>query len=300
MNIVTYNILSSELCSPSYFHMNTEEEMDKDNRFNLLTQKLRYNISQEYVICLQEVCNYFREKLILFFKDNNYHVIDNNYGSRFNGFMGVMTAFPKMKYQLLDVKFINTSLLYKHKQEFYDQTILLRGLNFLRKLTFLGEVKVETDKSVNLKKEFERTNNHFVYVKLRDSNNKEISITNIHMPCKFYHPEFMKKYIELFLEHHSSFKDENWIICGDFNSKVKDSWFVPLINLNRVDNEKDLYSCVTKTKNLTEVFKEKIDYVFHSPSLKCLRYEGYTSDETIIPSKLQGSDHYSISCKFSY
>lgn len=306
--VSTYNILSSQLCSPSHFSKTEPAHLDKDNRWTLIQRTLNKFIVDNHIICLQEVCVFFREKLTMLFENAGYAVIENSYGSRFNGFMGCMTAYPKQLYRLEEVKFINPSLLYKHEPEYHSPTILLRGLNLARSLLWMNAMSVETQQSRDTAKMFDTTNNHFIFTKFsctvdNTAARRTFSVTNLHMPCKYFTPMFMNKYVALFVDYIRAIQPDHWIICGDFNSTTSDSWFQPLTQFKMVGgdritslNDAQEYSNVSFSGG--KLFKGKIDYIFHSDSFCCHSFTGYTTSENTAPNAEQGSDHFPITAEF--
>lgn len=106
IRIVQYNILSVDLGTKFYF-MNTPTKFLKpDFRWVLLKEKLMTEIDKFSIICLQEVCLYWLEKLIPFLQEVGYITHYNNYGWKDDGYMGVLITYPN-KYKLEALKIIN-------------------------------------------------------------------------------------------------------------------------------------------------------------------------------------------------
>lgn len=121
LRVVSYNVLSSHLASPSHFNKCDPEHLDASNRFAKVIQKLKSEIRQDstatttstkegeegkkklpVVFCLQEISHDWAGKFHTFFASENYHFITGLYGKKFNGYMGIGIAFPSDKFQLLD------------------------------------------------------------------------------------------------------------------------------------------------------------------------------------------------------
>jgi 2',5'-phosphodiesterase len=88
IRVTTYNVLSSSLCSPSYFINVTDEKWCSSKyRLDGLLKKLRTEIDNKAIICLQEVSLAWTGKLHSFLDSNDYTFVVSNYGTRFNGFV---------------------------------------------------------------------------------------------------------------------------------------------------------------------------------------------------------------------
>src|SRR3989304_8058169 len=104
INIFTYNILSSNLASPTHFTKCNPEYLDAVNRIGKLKELLTPEIKDDSIICLQEVSRHQEEELQPFFQQNNYTFITSLYGKADNGYMGVGIAFSNKKFCLQVVK----------------------------------------------------------------------------------------------------------------------------------------------------------------------------------------------------
>lgn len=109
INICTYNVLSSSLSSPSFFHHCDPDHANADKRFNLIIRKLRLMMDMEYIITLQEVSLLWESRFIPWFLSHGYMYIGRGYGHKFNGYMGVAIAFPMNKYTLEDCSIVNVA-----------------------------------------------------------------------------------------------------------------------------------------------------------------------------------------------
>jgi hypothetical protein len=102
VRIISYNILSSNLAEPSWFTSCKPENLDTANRLKKIKTKLKAEIDQEAIICLQEVSTTWAGALHQFFSQNNYHFITGLYGGRNNGYMGVAMAVPMKSFEIRD------------------------------------------------------------------------------------------------------------------------------------------------------------------------------------------------------
>jgi 2',5'-phosphodiesterase len=107
--VVTYNVLSSHLASPSHYTTAKPEHLLASNRIEKILAKLDREIdppattneaaasapaAAAVVFCLQEVSYEFAGPIHTFFANRGFHVVSGLYGKPFNGYMGVITAWP--------------------------------------------------------------------------------------------------------------------------------------------------------------------------------------------------------------
>ena len=126
LRIVSYNVLSSHLATPSSYPTYPVEHLDATRRLHLILQKLQSQMTTtttttkppssspsslsnhdttdidtdttdrrtKTIFCLQEVSYEWAGHLHTFFANHGYHVVTGLYGKPFNGYMGVLTAYP--------------------------------------------------------------------------------------------------------------------------------------------------------------------------------------------------------------
>lgn len=85
--VVSYNVLSSHLASPSHFSTLDPQHLDAAIRLPKILTKLDQEISsndEATIFCLQEVSYQWAGKLHAFFANRGYHVITGLYGKQFN------------------------------------------------------------------------------------------------------------------------------------------------------------------------------------------------------------------------
>ena len=86
MNLVTYNVLSSSLASPSYFVECDPKHLDSENRYEKLLELLKEEMDRrEAVICLQEVSQLWSGRLHAFFLKHNYYFVSSHYTKAWQG-----------------------------------------------------------------------------------------------------------------------------------------------------------------------------------------------------------------------
>ncbi len=124
IHICSYNILTQIFVPNQQFNKKyTEEEIieykNNEYRMNLVKEHLNKEIRKNSIICLQEVplkwinpesveITDFDENFLLtnnleiFFTNNNYDFVANNYSNKYTGNMGVLIAFPKNIYKMIN------------------------------------------------------------------------------------------------------------------------------------------------------------------------------------------------------
>ena len=123
VRIVSYNLLSSHLANPQSYPTYPPQHLDPNIRLQLILQKLQQEIIppsskttttsstlsssssldhnplpndeiRPTIFCLQEVSYDWAGSLHTFFANHHYHVVTGLYGRPFNGYMGILTAYP--------------------------------------------------------------------------------------------------------------------------------------------------------------------------------------------------------------
>ena len=103
VRVASYNVLSSHLADPEHFSTLNPDHLAAKNRLPVVLQKIDEEISQNSIICLQEVSYDWAGSLHAHFANNGYHFVTGLYGKKFNGYMGVGIAFPTAGWNVLDV-----------------------------------------------------------------------------------------------------------------------------------------------------------------------------------------------------
>lgn len=93
LRIVSYNVLSSHLASPSYFTTLNPDHLDSSNRLKVVLEKLESEIptpgcSGTTIFALQEVSYDWAGELHTFFANRGYHLVTGLYGGKHSGYMG--------------------------------------------------------------------------------------------------------------------------------------------------------------------------------------------------------------------
>ena len=208
IRITTYNVLSSRLAPPDHFPSSKPEHLNSEYRFKLLTKKLSEEIESNAVICLQEVSMEWAGRLHTFFAQNNYRFVTALYGRYFNGYMGVATAWPDEKFELLstNIKKVGETVRFAYPprptafQQAWEYSMDFVPPIIQRLLTSVGlNPKRQPDE---FDEAFRRQNEVILaHLRIRGNPNNGFWIGNYHMPCMFQRPSVMMIHVALVAQY---------------------------------------------------------------------------------------------------
>lgn len=303
--IITYNILSSKYGNNKGFPKNIQEYLYKEYRWEKIKGQLIIWMEKKAIICLQEVCDYFRELIMELCDNLDYSYKFNKYGGKKSGNMGVMTIYPS-NYQVLaefNGKLGQNSSNNRVKRA-YNKAIIIKF-----KLVCDNKSKYNVDSNV-------------VY--------KYITVGNYHMPCLYKYPIIQKELLISYIKKVKSIASCNkkcspFVLAGDFNMSDLEDKYTDLI----INNELSIpvsyipsdYSAVcrdgvsftngtltTNVFNNGKYFAGVLDYILISNTLSFVSYEVlYTCDDNddgipinpdnnlpLLPNQYNPSDHIPI------
>jgi 2',5'-phosphodiesterase len=211
VKVVTYNVLSSSLASPSYFIKCEPRVLDAQFRYQAMLKRLESEIESEAIICLQEVSMKWAGKLHPFFQRRGYHFVMNNYGGKKNGYMGVGMAFPCHRFAAQGVHFSKLSdRISTKKRTKEDETSWLAYFGLQT-----SPVASDVDEWVLAK----RKHNVMIYMQLEClSTLTSFGVASYHMPCVFWAPKVMVIHTALLLHETKQLAGElPYVLAGDFN-----------------------------------------------------------------------------------
>ena len=229
--VVTYNVLSSSLCEPTYFTHCAPEDLDPPNRLRKLLVKLEPEIAKGAVIGLQEVSQKWAGELHTFFAARGYHMVCSLYGKPFNGYMGIALAVPLEIYDISKVDISRCSDTKKIPRE------PEKGGGFLRKyfVNFPVDMYRKLSGSRPPQSDWQLARGRFntiMYATLKcKSTGVEFGVANYHMPCMFRNPKVMTIHSQLAAMYaQRQAGDLPAVLMGDFNLKPGDGGYDLITN----------------------------------------------------------------------
>lgn len=304
INIITFNILSSELIFDTVYPVTDPKYLDKHYRLDKFKIMLNEYVNQNFIICLQEVSSEWNIQLKEYFTLLNYNWTYVPHVKK-NSKLGVSICYPTSLYEATsifstrigDVIGKSTADL---KEQFGSETS-----SELIKEIYANIAEAEADRATLLI--------HTITVK---QNNKILHIATYHMPCKYTKPIVMEAHVLCCMKIVNEIaNDDPVIFVGDFNSKHGGNEWVlltkgqPIGDLSKEMIKKypvcgkcfeDANSTVNNgdTTCFNQVTNEtfKIDFIFYR-NLKCVKSSIVTATFPI-PSADHISDHVPILASF--
>lgn len=246
LRVVSYNVLSSHLASPSHFSTLDPTHLEASTRLEKILTKLQGEVDRSAdVFCLQEVSYDWAGKFHAWFARRNYHVIAGNYGRPFNGYMGVLTAISN-KLALQDVDITRVSDTYDWPEP-PTKSLMSTAWESLKSL--VGKETPESHWSI-AKRRF----NVLITVKLETKGGNSVYIGNYHMPCCYYAPKVMTMHADMVLAHLQTLADGSpYVLAGDFNVKPSESVY-RFLTTGKIDADDPCYP--TPTESWTPTIRE--------------------------------------------
>jgi len=109
INLVTYNVLAPNLGRHSHYPTCKAEDCDPQKRLPKILGRLEEYVASGTIIALQEIDLEYAGKMHVFFAERGYTVVFGQYGKQFNGYMGIMIAWPTRQYETVDVEISRVS-----------------------------------------------------------------------------------------------------------------------------------------------------------------------------------------------
>lgn len=325
--LITYNVLSSHLCEPNYFKSCDPHNLKPEIRLQRLIHKLKSEIEQKTIICLQEISLLWAGELHRFFAENNYYFITGLYGKPKNGYMGVGVAFSMDRYALKDVKIERLS---DNRDWQYLSQFNVKFRNFCQSLARFLNLKSNLEHP----QYFAQTRfNQFVFLTLEDRVNQEMfCVANYHMPCVFFIPQVMTIHVAMIAQRVQELAQENpFMLAGDFNIRP-DSPQYQLLTTGKIDPSHKDYPLGLKNDNWQpnlayplksayqellgkepdftnyakvkdkDPFMDTLDYIWVSPQWQVQEVVNLPKKEEIssfLPNEDQPSDHLLLGAELS-
>lgn len=298
LNIITFNILSSELAKPDYFPNTDIAHLDADFRFNKLTTILSYYVENNYIICLQEVSSIWHKKFISFFSSSKYYynvALCVEYDSR----LGVAICYPKSLFKTINIHNIQIGeVIDNYVSDHFSTDPLIaeeivQSKQQLKRLLIIEILCLKTD--------------------------KKLFIANYHMPCKFTKPTLMELHILFCIKSINEIVVDNPVLfVGDFNSKYGfNEWLIltkgncnsnltqellkkyPICSLYFNDSLEQVIDRIPTCYNQVNKQIFILDYIFYR-NLTYVSSSVVTKHTFPIPSETYPSDHLPVIASLNF
>jgi 2',5'-phosphodiesterase len=244
IRVVSYNVLSSHLATPASYPTYPVEHLEPSQRLKKVLQKLENEIKSDQqrptIICLQEVSYDWAGALHTFFAGHKYHVVTGLYGKSFNGYMGILTAYPIEPLETVHVDICRLSDTYAPE---WPKPVAESSFQKFSKgwLQYFNIIPPEKESHWSCA---ERRYNVLLSIILKDrTSQQEFVVGNYHMPCVYYdervmilHSDLCLSHVQKIAEHSVSSSVSNaeveeepvpprrpYILAGDFNIKPVDA-----------------------------------------------------------------------------
>lgn len=238
VKVVTYNVLAPLLCTAKHFPKCSVDAVSAEKRLPRLMARMVEETSAGAVISLQEVDLKWAGKLHAFFAEHGYCAVFAQYGRTFNGYMGVMVAWPREQFEALDVeisRIADTASRGTWPKPIKDDAPSLSRFGYV---TYNGLKEIlgcsppelpQEDKQFEWNMAKGRAN-EAVFVRLRARGQPlapSFCVGTYHMPCLFGTPEKVRVvniHTYLLMARFRAFAgNDAAVLVGDFNFKPKDS-----------------------------------------------------------------------------
>ncbi len=246
--VVTYNLLSPAYVKPSYFPNIEKKYLDDEQRLEKTIKILKKWMENKAVICLQELCEQWRERFEKLFKQNNYNFHSVIYSNRKSG---VGISYP---IELFDTVMVKSDSCFDKKK--FDE--IKEHSNNSQLLEELVNASSSENKFINVVAKIKKTG-------------QNILLSTYHMPCRPLQKYFLVSHIQglktLLFDISQTHKCEHVILAGDFNIKTKDPEYNFLVGLS-FPNDNNFESENIKDKTSDPEFIKELRYVYNKAGQK--------------------------------
>lgn len=230
VRVVSYNVLSSQLASPSHYTTLDPAHLEASNRLPLVLKKLEAEISEKpkSILCLQEVSQEWAGELHTWFANKGFHMITGLYGRKFNGYMGVAIAYPTSIYETVsvDISRLSDKRYWPRAPKESALVKLLGGVTniWMIPLKAIGLLTPPKEDHWSMS---QRRFNILVTTTLKEkATSQEFAVGCYHMPCAFYMPMTMTIHCELAAQHVQKIAGSKpCVLAGDWNIKPESAQY---------------------------------------------------------------------------
>jgi len=214
LRVVSYNILSNHLDSPSHFVHCDPKDLDHSVRFQRVVSKLEEQMRGGAVLSLQEVSRDWGAKLVPLFEKHGYTYAAGLSGGSHSGYMGAVLAWPSSRFGAVEVSTVKVAETVKGWPKWPKPA----PLGWWGRLLNRKPEKLPFDPW----QVAEGRHNTVVVARLKDkASNKEFVIAGYHMPCLFGSDDKCKVMTihaaMLFQYAQKLARGDPLVVAGDFN-----------------------------------------------------------------------------------
>lgn len=228
--IVSYNVLSSSLASPSHFTQCDPSNLNSVTRLKRVLTKLEAPVAARSIICLQEVSLSWGGHLHSFFANRGFHFLLASHGSYFNGYMGEALAFPLDLFEAVDLRIerLTDMMQWPGQQKLTGLSAVASCVCSRLQKAFHALRGSPPPRKQTPREPWGHARgryNRFIFARLRSrTNGAKICVATYHMPCIFWSPPVMLIHAALVVR---SFQrlcgGDDGVLAGDFNMKPSES-----------------------------------------------------------------------------
>ena len=250
VRLYTYNILCDALARPENMKYYKAKDLDPEDRFQRIIERIEIEVQRNSIICLQEVSQSWAGRFYTYFTSKDYIFIHSGYGNEFNDYMGCGLAWPHKLYECRDVnikKTVNTKeggwfLREAPQPNFFSKLLQISSKAIKETASLVSNTLPFLTPSTQKRNSSGRSHdpnedpwklsatrkNTVVFVELcRKSmkntennvfNNPSFCVATYHMPCIFWVQSTLVIHAALVLQYLQSLaKEKPLIFAGDFN-----------------------------------------------------------------------------------
>ena len=290
IKIVSWNILTPDLCNADKYSYNKKEYLDPLYRQNLFTEFFRKNAPDTDIMIFQEITIDWFTELSTQLESHNFKAEIADYENPVKGTkMGVAILWNNSRFE----KRLN------HKASLSDYIF-----SNISKYSSFGENVI-----VEAMKEYKEAVIVHLYDRKAETN---LVVANYHFPCKFLNPDLMMLHFKANNDMINDFMSdvnktvplntEIFTILGtDTNTRRKVEHFTQMVSTNWNFHEHSTPTTYCRKAFDVECFEEIIDYIFYSKNLKTIDFHVEFGDEKIIaPHASNPSDHRPLFTTLQY
>lgn len=210
ITVVSFNVLCPQLADQAHFPRCTPRALDPQRRLDLVRDQLRAWMRAGHIICLQEVSRAWAADFTVLTTAAGYACVHAGYGPPRQGYMGVLTAWPRDRYELLDC---NTDRLADSLR--LSPPAPAQPSVWRRWSDWLWSTPPPAKDAVTLTCE---RYNRALSLRFKSSDGRPFGVVNYHMPCQWTNQDFMTQHVKMLLRAaRVRFLDAPYVVAGDFN-----------------------------------------------------------------------------------